>query len=436
MGESKPSIVELYRNLAGLMMGERPSALEKLTGPFPIQYLVTSNSVLLESDNHKVVKITTRNEIAATVMKFLDARAPEGFQWTAKQIKDFVDYWILLCPHINLPKTWAWPEEDCYAFHRIPFTPKPGPMPLWEELVGRIDNAEAFVLWIGSLFFDLADRQTYCWLYGEGQNGKGAILRALQKTFGSAYKADQVPERSDKFWTYWLTGKRLVAFGDTNNAAFPASGLFKSLTGGDAVRMEIKGGASFCAQLSALFIFASNERPNLSSEKADLRRAILCELSPIKGDPMPDYELNLWAEMPAFIHECLAQYQAHGFGPISADTAALEGWVNTNEDKYQAILDSEIKFESELKNYAPKSEADRIYIRATDMTLMLHDTFRNPNDIREFYRFLERKHKIKRKTVRIDDGKYEGRYVGLVLKDVLSRLLAKKKLGDNVTVKS
>ncbi len=263
-------------------------------------------------------------------------------------------------------------------------------------------------------FVHKADRQTYVWLYGEGQNSKGAILRALERTFGSAYKADEVPANRDKFWSYWLQGKRLVAFGDTNDAGFPASGFFKSLTGGDSVRMEIKGGASFCAALTAMFIFASNERPALSSEKADLRRVILCELRPIIGEPLMGYEDGLWAEMPSFVARCMRAHEVYGGGAIASDSESIDQWVGLLEDKYSVVVSDEfVLYDPSIYERREKTP----YVDPGMMTKFVHKAFKTTSDIRNFYKYLERKHKIKRSTVKLSNGSTEARFVGINFKE-------------------
>ncbi len=417
----KPPIVDLYRGLAGLMMreklGEQTGALEKVTGPFPTDFLVTANAVLLQSNAEKIVKLSTKHDVCAEVMQFVDLNLfnlGDGFKWTGEQVESFVKYWTYLFPKVPMPKSWAWPGEDCYAFHRVPFTPKAGPTPLWDELMSRMSNAEAFQLWFGSLFDQLADRQKYVWLYGGGGDGKGAVLRVLARIFGTAYRAEEVPGAKDKFWSYWLQGKRVVAFGDTNDAGFAATGFFKSLTGGDNVRMEVKGGASFCADLSCMFIFASNERPNLSSERADLRRIILCDFAPITGEPDESYEARLWSEIPAVVERCMRAYGLHGNRPIASDTESIEQWIGTLEDPYEALIEQYMRLWALDPNGL---ECHQPATRATDMTRFVRAHLKG-REATEFIKYLERKHKIKRKRVRLDGGEGgEHRYVGITIRD-------------------
>lgn len=418
----KPPIVDLYRSFAGLMMGERlgeqAGALEKLTGPFPEDFLVTANAVLLQADPGKIVKLTTKHDVCASVLQFIDRNlfhVGDGYKWTGEQAESFVKYWTYLFHKIPMPTSWAWPDDARHTFHRVPFTPAAGPTPLWDELLGRMGNAEAFQLWFGSLFDLKADRQKYLWLYGGGGDGKGAVLRVLRRIFGTAYRAEEVPQgRGDKFWSYWLQGMRVVAFGDTNDAGFAAGGFFKSLTGGDSVRMEVKGGASFCAELGCMFVFASNERPDLSSERADLRRIILCDFAPITGDPDDAYEERLWEEVPAFVERCMSLYAAHGHKPITADTESIEQWIGTLEDKYQAEIEEGFVFYDKAQ-YAREELAP--YITPNKMTKFAHGAFKTKREIKDFYTFLERRFGVKRKTVHLADGARTNRFVGINFRD-------------------
>ncbi len=428
--DKKPSIVEYYRALAGLMMRDgEPNALALHVGLFPETYCVTVDNLIVEADQDKIVRISTKRDVAATVAKFIDKiRHIDGWLWTAKQIDGFVDYWFYLAPRIPMPKAWAWPDDEALAFHRIPFLPTDAPTPLWDEIMGRMGNSKAFKTWVGSLFNSKSDRQTYVWLYGEGQNSKGAIIRALERTFGTAYKAEQVPDRRDKFWSYWILGKRLVVFSDTNDVGFPATGFFKSLTGGDTVRMEIKGGASFSSALTAMFLFASNDRPAISSEKADLRRSILCELTAINGDPLVGYEDALWLEMPAFIAKCLVFHVEHGPGAIQSSTEALENWVGSIEDKYQWALNHHITIVKDIDSLQTHEKA---HVLATEFTIFVEWLFKDRHDRLEFKKFLERKHRIKRQSVRLPSGAFEGRYVNVQI----MQWVAPKRDNSHETIK-
>ncbi len=416
---AKPSIVEFFRSLSGLMMGEEINGLRRQGYVFPRRFLVTDNWLLLEASDEGIVKFCERQDIYGAVSKFLDTNIrDESYKWTAKNIRDFVDHWIYLAPQIPLPKSWAFASDAALTFHRLPWDlNESGPTPVWDELLGRMGNAQAFRLWIGSLFEDKSDRQTYIWLYGTGQNSKGAIMRFLRGVFGPAYASEVVPGRSDRFWTHGLLGKRVVAFPDTNDVGFPASGLFKSLTGDDAIRMEIKGGATFSSELVAKFLYASNDRPELSSECADMRRAILCSLEPIVGEPDPNYGEKLWLEGGAFLGGCHRDFLACGGGIVKGDPAALAAWVAGLEDHFDSILhENFVLYNDHIYDIeVPKKDLPRI--EAKMMSFVVHKCFNKRSDIRGFYNFLERKYGIKRTTIKVGIDQVENCYLLLECRD-------------------
>ena len=151
--------------------------------------------------------------------------------------------------------------------------------------------------------------QQYVWLHGKGNEGKGSLNRFLQRVFGPAYCSKQPNESGDKFWTHELLGKRLVVFPDCNDQKFVTSGLFKSMTGGDPVAVEAKGEMSYTTRLNAKYLVLSNEKPQISSEKADKRRIIYCEIAPREDLIDLNFEARLWDEGGAFLGKCWSLYQ-------------------------------------------------------------------------------------------------------------------------------
>jgi phage/plasmid-associated DNA primase len=207
-------------------------------------------------------------------------------------------------------------------------------------MMSRTTNASALMQWIGSIFDPDADLQQYVWLYGGGQNGKSALGRFLSQVLGGGARSVQPPGLNDKFWTINLIGKRLVIYADCNNAKFVTCGLFKSMTGGDPVPAEIKLGATLQVVLKAKHLFFSNKKPGISASMADQRRIILCEMSPIVGEPDPFYEDRLWAEAPTFLGECINQYLDQS-GPkrrIKTEDQAAKDLAFDHEEMFESIF--------------------------------------------------------------------------------------------------
>ncbi len=193
---------------------------------------------------------------------------------TAKQYSDAVDYWKMKTPTMAPPRMVSWRGEDCLSMRKLPFQIGLGDTPLFDELMGRITNSNALMAFIGSLIYEESNLQQYVWLHGRGGDGKGALCRVLAKALDHLYSSQVVPIAGDKFWTYFIRDKRLVVFEDCNNTSWITSGLFKNLTGGGKVSVTQKYGGTWNEDLSAKYIFCSNEKPDLSSEEADQRRII------------------------------------------------------------------------------------------------------------------------------------------------------------------
>ena len=341
-----------------------------------------------------------------------------GFSFTAKNAKEAMDYWRLFKPPIEEPKIVRMLSDDGLCFHRLLFDPNENmPTPLFDAFLARTTNSEALKIFIGSLFVDEADRQQYVWLYGQGLNGKGTLLRFLDKCLGPAYFSTEPPTRDDKFWNYSLLGKRLVAFPDINNSRFPASQKFKMLSGDDKVPIEPKGKQAYNAKLSCKFIFASNERPDISSQKSDMRRAIFCEIGEISKVEI-GYETKLWAEAPGIVGKCIKAYteKCGEHGPIPTDTEGLDTLVEERSAFYELIIEKSFKIDKRKtvikeNKTVPIIDADKEKMKNIDFIDHLNSWKLQKESIREFKKYLESVHGVKYKQFKTGKKDKEGNYV-------------------------
>lgn len=342
-----------------------------------------------------------------------------------KDARQIADLWRAIATPIPLKdiSNVRWAGEQGYTWRRLPWALKPGPSPTWETLLAKMTNAQAFRHWLGSLFFDEAQQHQYVWVYGQGNDGKGSINRFLAKVFGRAYRSKQPPAPSDKFWTYGLLGARLVVFPDCNAQGFTSSGLFKSLSGGDPIDVEAKGRMSFTARLNAKFLFLSNENPNISSEKADMRRIIYCEFLAGGGDE-PGFEDRLWAEGGAFLSTCVQEYLvAHPrHTRIESDSEAIANLVSQNEESYEQLFAERFKLPNELyRTHAglaslTPEQLELVTIRPETMLAILRDAFKDRRDQQQFRMWMMRKYGVRKVGVRlIGTDSVTKRYVGACL---------------------
>ena len=252
------------------------------------------------------------------------------------------------------------PEEDIkpllqkstkgLTWNRLSFDIEDGPTPVFDEIMSRCSNAEAFMAWFGSLLVPDSDTEQYVWCFGEGMNGKSRIFNLFSKILGSGYAPEQ-PPRGDgsRFWSSGVVGKRLVVFNDCDDIKFPASGFFKNLSGGEPIRVEIKGGASYKTTLNAKFAFVSNLDPLISGSQADRRRAIYVKMEAIKGPVIPTkrYDAMLEEEAPRILKKCLDTYKrlCPRGGKIPTDTKGLEDVISSAEEPIEAFCEEHLVFE-------------------------------------------------------------------------------------------
>lgn len=361
-------------------------------------------------EDPSLVEYVRREVVIADLLTFCDQRCfVEEWLLTEKEARGTVALWLMQTEPVPIPKTFVWPGEKELAFTRLPWLAKEGPCPTWDNLLGRMSNAEAFKQWVGSLFDEKSYLQQYVWLYGKGNDGKGSINRFLSKVFGPAYCSKQPKERGDKNWTHELLGKRVVVFPDCNDQVFITSGVFKSLTGGDPIGVEAKFEMSFCTRLNCKFLVLSNEQPMLSSEKADRRRIIYCEL-PSVDESGDEFELKLWEEGGAFLGKCLQAYGQLAPGTcIPTNTDEVDDLIELNELHFAEVFDFYFKIDLEDKaNWLPPIQLQRI----------LNVAFKNHKQAHkqqhDFIQYLVRTMGLKKRQRRGEDGTRFRAYEGLI----------------------
>lgn len=340
----------------------------------------------------------------------------DGYQLLRRHAVEVFYLWRATTAPIPRPKAVRWQGETGLTYRRLPWEMRGGITPVFAELLARCSNRDALIAWIGSLLIEKADRQQYVWLHGKGLDGKSALARFLAKAFGPAAVSLTVPgHNGDKFWTSKLINKRFCYFPDCKKYGFPATGEFKSLTGGDRIGIEPKHKAAYDAELVAKFLFLSNEKPALSSERADMRRVIYSEVQAVPVEADPSYDEKLWEEGGAFLTNCVTYYaQTYpAFGAIKASTTEVTDWVASLEETYQLVLETYFELEGEPRGKGAemgKYTQQQKTSWASGVQLeerMQHARLDRARAI-SFRNWLERRHGIRRKAIDIsgNDKRY------------------------------
>lgn len=346
----KMAEVKRYKAIAGMMMGDK----SKKFPPFPQKFHVIRDrkgaKSYVEEGPGQVVFDVNPDRIIDCITNYSDQIEDDLYAMKNDQAIKCFKRWASMYPPFDDSKISPVRQKSTpgYCWHRLPFDLADGPTPLFGELMGRASNSDALMAWIGSLFIEQSERQQYVWLYGEGENGKGALARFLGKCLENTTAEEDVPiankrDKPSQFWTDALVGKRLVVFDDCEAYYFPSSAFFKKLTGGNAVRREIKNGAVVYVNLQCKFLFTSNDKPELSGSRADRRRAIFCAFADIPDEAkVPRYEQRLWEDEAAhFLYKCVAMYKGKvdEYGKIESNKDELDELITASQSRYEAFVE-------------------------------------------------------------------------------------------------
>lgn len=365
----------------------------------------------------EIATIVPIEAVAMDIVKYCkdNLQASPDYQMTKKDAEEAAKTWSYGIEPVPAPKMFSWPGETGLTFTKLPWHPVPGPCPTWDGLMARMSNRVAFQAWIWSLFDENSYLQQYVWIHGKGNDGKGCVNRFLAKIFGPAYCSKQPKERGDKFWTHELLGKRITVFPDCNDSVFVTSGFFKSLTGGDPMGVEAKGKMGYTVRFNSKYLILSNERPDLSSEIADTRRIIYCEIESRKENESrddSDYEEALWKEGGAFLSQCRDHYFNTGCvrQPIPTDGLAVASLIETNEMQLEEIF--HFNFYLDEKNWQD-------WIEPIDLQKRLNLNFKSRKMQILFLSFIERRFGVVKTPVRLDKDRVVKRYQYLVGKPII-----------------
>jgi phage/plasmid-associated DNA primase len=374
-----------------------------------------SRLLLFDKHNDDVVAYCSEKALISDIIDYSrNTKGAGGL--TFYEVKQISQYVIASMQTLEeKPQLLKFSDDPGLCFHKIPFKSDDGDedkCPLFMELMNRTTNSQALRAFIGSLFLPDSDRSQYVWLWGAGMNGKGCLLRLLQKILNGCFASEIVPGRGNRFWTAGLLGKRLVCFPDCDEPEFPSSGFFKMLTGGDYVRCENKGQAPFSALLDAKYMFLSNDQPILEDSKADMRRAIFCELGPIIGNVDPRYEEKLWQEAPHIVANCVIQYaQNVRSRHIQVEQNSFEHVTAVNSDTMQSIFDQHFEF-CYREGVPPKQQP---YITGSEMQTVLTKgaLLKNKTERSRFLAYLRAKYNVQSQVFRGKNNDLIRGYLGL-----------------------
>jgi hypothetical protein len=310
----------------------------------------------------------------------------------------------------------GWASTGELVLHKVNFDPitlgyetLENLCPTFHEFLSRSENHRALMAFVGSLFDPNSQRQQYVWIYGDGRNGKSSFIRALTSALGPVASYEQVPTDGAKHWTVGLRNKRLVVFADCNNASFVTTGLFKSLTGEDGIRVEPKGKPAYTEDIHAKIMFSSNTKPKISTTPADLERILFFDAKRVTKDFGHRYEDMLKAELKYFLPICYSVYLEETEG----NPRRLIKLKNSSELD-AAASSSEIEYETFCTEYIEKVQSDddtplssRKHVKLRRMMeIMDHAGFKSRYERDKLRDYMERVHGITEKVIKAGGKSY------------------------------
>lgn len=411
--DAKIPINEVYSQIANTIMGNAAANRFAFGHNFKVYEPAPGIREVVTVADDGVVSVVNQEAVVSAIVAYGQAMknvVPE-YCLSHAQSLEAMRTWRSLASPIPRPETLRWLSEEGTCWRRLPFdrVNDADSLHTWAALLEKIEDVDArnaVMAWIGSLFVPGAYRQQYVWIYGGGGNGKGCIARFLQRIFGSAaHFLSHVPREPNQFFTSQLLNRRLVIIPDCENYSFPATGLFKTLSGGDPINIEKKGKDPYTEIIDIMFFFTSNQLPSVSSERSDMRRAIFARMED-GGTWEADFEERLWAEGGAFLDFCIRYHQEYypRGGPIAAKNADLKEWVSTLEEPYEEAFREH--FELDPAGYVLPAEMKRALEALWDKRGLQIN----------FRMWLERTHGIRKKTKDLGGGASQHRYSGVVIK--------------------
>lgn len=221
-------------------------------------------------------------------------------------IKEVLEKWTQAgnAYHV-LPEAILWRGEPGWCNKRFTADFTPGqPTPAWDQFLCRLSAPEVFQAWVFSCFMRNHETRQALWLLGKhGEDGKTRVTEAIASFFGSAaavISGNQIKNDS-RFMLSQFVGKRLAIYPDCKYTKFPSTELFRNLTGGDLVGIELKGQGFLHQKLEIKVLIASNYEPETTGANYDQSRLIVIDVAESKTKDDPTWANQLKAEMPAFL---------------------------------------------------------------------------------------------------------------------------------------
>ena len=184
-----------------------------------------------------------------------------------------------------------------------------------------------------------------------GNTGKSTLIRLLTWFYGvdrvSAVKLTEMTA-DNRFILGSLPDSRLIICGDESSSDVRDSGIFKSLTGGDGVKVERKGKEGYTHYFKGVIVIACNELPYFHNDYGDhlFKRLLIfpCEHFINDTEKISDIDEKMKKEMSAIFNWSLVGLYRliennYCFSKSDAIDDAMEEYRQKKDNVYRFVIE-------------------------------------------------------------------------------------------------
>ena len=147
-------------------------------------------------------------------------------------------------------------------------------------------------------------------LCGEGDTGKSQLKILTERLLGpNNHAAVDLPDLESQFGASMIYGKRLVGTADMTFVTVRELKMFKTVTGGDYIKVEFKGRTGFAYRYNGLLWFCSNKPPKFGGDNGPwvYKRIILVNCNNVIAEEDQDHDLieKLYAERAGIVYKAV-----------------------------------------------------------------------------------------------------------------------------------
>ena len=201
-------------------------------------------------------------------------------------------------------------------------------------------------------------------LCGEGDTGKSQLKVLTERLLGpDNHAAVDLPDLESQFGSSMIYGKRLVGTADMTFVTVRELKMFKTVTGGDYIKVEFKGRTGFSYRYNGLLWFCSNKPPKFGGDNGPwvYKRIILINCNNVIAEADQDHNLidKLYAERAGIVYKAIMALKetidnGYRFTEPESVIDARNRYRSENSSVYQFIEDA--MTEREKPGSVPKGD--------------------------------------------------------------------------------